>query len=803
MFSNYLKIAVRNILKNKAVSVINIMGLAIGIASAVLISHYVRFERSYETIYSNSEDIVRITVDLYNGPEFIETDCETYQRIGPQLKEQWPEVRDYVRFMGMETVQVRVKDRKFYEKTLYFADPSAFSIFNYDIIAGDPAKSFDQPRKVVVTESTANKYFSTTDVVGKTMEFSGANEDFEIVGVIADIPQNTHLKFDMLISHETVPTLFSWYENNLWNANNEYTYLLLQPGVNLTDFNNKLEAYTKDIKEIEDEMFTAEWIKGIHLYSNKTFEPEVNGSGQSVNFMAIIAIFIIILAWVNYINLSTARATERAREVGIRKAVGSNKMQLIKQFLLESFIVNIISATIAYTLVQLSIPLFRELTGQALPMSLTMDVTIWLIFSVIIFIGTCFSGIYPALIMSSFKPATVLKGKFRSSSKGNLLRKGLVVFQFLVTVVLVTVSIGVYNQIQFLTNKKLGVSIDNTLVVRYAQETGNDSITWVKSNVLEAKIADLAQVTTVARSGSLPGAALSDMGTNSSVKRLGEDENKGSGNYYIYSIDNNYLEALSINLLAGTNYDEGKNLDKLIINERASEILGFASPEDAIGKRLDMIRRKDGEPNEVIGVIENYHQRSPKEEHIPMILPPTRVGSYFLIKLESQNTRQVVASVEDIWDEIYPDTAFDFFFLDDQYNQQYVNEERFADVTSLFTILSIIIAAMGLFGLSSFTILQRTKEIGIRKALGASVRGIVGLLSKDFLKLVLISGILAIPIAYKLMDLWLTNYASHISIEWWLFGIPIVFILLIAALTVVGQTVKSALDNPVNSLRYE
>lgn len=779
------------------------MGLAIGIASAILITHYVRFERSYESIYSNADNILRVTVDLYNGPEFIETDCETYQLMGPQLKEQWPEVLDYARFMGADPVQVSVEEKKYYEKKIYLADESAFNLFNYEILAGDPAKSFNEPRKVVLTESIAKKYFNSIDVIGETMEVSISGDAYEVVGVIGDIPQNTHLKFDILVSHATIPVIYTWYEDNAWNANNEYTYLLVQPGTNLVDFNKKLEQYTLSIEEIEDEMFVAESIKDIHLYSNKTFEPEVNGSAQSVDFMMIIAIFIIILAWVNYVNLSTARATERAREVGIRKVVGSNKLQLIKQFILEAFLVNITAAMIAYTLIQLSIPIFREFTGQALPISLTLDTTVWLIFAVIVFLGTCFSGVYPALIMSSFKPVTVLKGKFKNSSKGSLLRKGLVIFQFLVTVVLITVSIGVNNQISFLVDKKLGVEIDNRLVIRYPQEGTNDSITWVKSNVLEDRMNELAQVGSVARAGAVPGAEVSELGTNSSIKRIGEDESKGSSNYYICRIDNNYIEALSIKLLAGSNYVDGRNTDKIIINQRAVETLGFKDAEDAIGKKVDYITRRNGEPNEIIGVIENFHQRSPKEEHIPMILPPTRVGDYFVLRLTANNTREILASVEGIWDEIYPDTAFEYFFLDDQYNQQYINEERFANVTSLFTVLSILIASMGLFGLSSFTIIQRTKEIGIRKALGASVKGIVSLLSKDFLKLVLVSGVLSIPVAYKLIDLWLANYASQITIEWWLFGIPIAFILIIATVTVIGQTIKSALNNPVDSLRYE
>lgn len=425
MLKNYFKIALRNILKDKAFSFINIMGLAIGIASTVLISHYVRYERSYESYFSNGDNIMRITLDLFNGSEYIETDCETYQLVGPQLKEQWPEVLDYARFMNIENVQVRVENEAYYEPKLYLADPSAFSVFDYKIISGNPVEKFDEPRKIVLTESTAIKYFGKTDVVSEYMEFSISEEPYEVVGVIEDIPQNTHLKFNILISHETIPTFWSSYKKHLWGANNEYTYLLVQDNVDLADFNKKLVDYTNSIEEIEDEMLVAEWIKDIHLYSNKSFEPEVNGSAQTVDFMLIVSIFVILLAWVNYVNLSTARATERAREVGIRKVVGSNKSQLLKQFLLESFIVNLLAATLAFTMVQLGIPLFKQLTGQALSLNIAADPVIWIIFVAIIILGTCFSGLYPSLVLSSFKPVTVLKGKFTNSSQGSILRKSL------------------------------------------------------------------------------------------------------------------------------------------------------------------------------------------------------------------------------------------------------------------------------------------------------------------------------------------------------------------------------------------
>lgn len=802
MLKNYFKIAYRNIFKNSIFSFINILGLAIGVASTVLISYYVKFEKSYESIHENAENIFRLSLDLYNGNEFIINDVETYQTLGPEFKEKMPEVLDFVRLGRADIAPVRANDKTFYEARLYFADPSFFKIFSPKILKGDPYPLFNETYKATLSESTAIKYFGTIDVIGKTFQLDQQENLVEIVGVLEDSPQNTHLKFDVLISHATIPLYWGdWYLKYAWGGNNEYTYLIMEEDTDVDAFNAKLEAYSKSNEHLEDQIIISESIVDIHLYSNKSFEPEVNGSAQIVNFMLLVAIFIIIIAWVNYINLSTSRAINRAKEVGVRKAVGSARSQLISQFMIESFLINLIACGLAFTIVQISIPTFSSLTSQTLPDMLIAEPFIWVLMGSILLFGTALSGIYPAFILSSFKPSSVLKGKYANSTGAYLLRKGLVVFQFVTTVVLIAVSITVYYQMDHLRNLELGIEIDNTLVVRSPSIKLADSLYDQATRSFAKTLRSNALVSAVAMSEALPGIAMDELSTTSNVRRSTADENAGSYNYYLYDIDENFLPTMGIELAAGRNFMENEPRKRAIINEKAVETLGFESAEDAIGK---LIQYGGGDyREEIVGVINNFHQRSPKEKHIPMIHRYSYVEDYITIKFSTLDSKEALTAVENVWNDLFPDAAFDYFFLNDTYNHQYRTDQVFSSVVALFSILSLIIALLGLFGLSTFTILQRTKEIGVRKVLGASTITLINLLSKDFLKLVVLAGIVSVPIAFYLITLWLDNYSSRVTVSWWLFVLPILVIVVVAFVSVIGQTLKSTLANPVDSLRNE
>ena len=801
MLKNYLKIAYRNLLKNKVFSLINILGLAIGMAACLLIIHYVRFEMSYENFHKNADNIYRVTLDYYNGSEYVVTDCETYGPLGPMLKDQMPEVLDFVRMHHNDVPEVKVGDQKFFEERTYFADSSAFTVFSYDVLSGEPATALSYPFQTVITASTAKKYFGHTDVVGEAVQI--ADSLYQVSAVIADLPPNTHLKFDFLLSHTTINRMWDWYEKYEWGGNNEYTYLLMAPGTNLASFNKKLTQLSIDLKDkIGDDRFVAEPIKDIHLYSHKTFEPEVNGNAEVVYFLLIIAVFIIIIAWVNYINLSTARAVERAREVGIRKVMGSARRQLMGQFLLESAIVSLLAAGIALTFLQISLPIFRDIAGQPLPLNIIADPVFWYLLLGLLGGGTVLSGLYPALVLSSFQPTAVLKGKLHASSHGHWLRKGLVIFQFASTVVLIASTCTVYLQINHLRNQELGMNIAQTLALHAPNLDVPDSIYREKFESLKTELLRHASVQSVARSESLPGLSLHELSTNSGIKRVGQDEQEGAYNYYIIRIDADFIPTMNMQLIAGRNFEpEMSNPNPVIINEEAVRMLGFANAEEALGAQITYYR--NDKPSTIIGVIKNYYQRSPKEKHIPMIFPYTAYGSYFTLRLGTGQIRETVEMLESTWQHVFPNSAFHYFFLDEKYDQQYRADTQFGQVVAIFSTLAIFIACLGLFGLSSFTILQRTKEIGIRKVLGASVGQIVRLLSQDFIRLVLVASIVAIPIAYFAMKEWLTGYATRISLSWWLFAIPLGVVLLIALLTVSFQTIKAAVANPAKSLRYE
>lgn len=805
MLRNYISVAYRSLFKNRVFSFLNILGLAIGMAAFLFIIHYVRFERSYESFHENADNIYRVTLDLYNGNEFIVTDCETYAPLGPLLKTKYREVIDYVRMYHNDGLQdIEVDNRRFLDEGIYFADASVFTVFTLQSLQGDPETALNEPYKIALSESTAKKYFGKTDVVGESVKLS--NEVYQVSCVFADLPSNTHLKYNALLSHATLAKLYDGYsETDGWGGNNEYTYLQMEPGTNLAAFNKVLTDLSISLKDkIGNERFVAEAIRDIHLQSNKSFEPEANGSAKVVYVMLIIAIFIIVIAWVNYVNLSTARAMERAREVGIRKVMGSLRLQLVLQFMAESFIINILAAIITFIIFQTGLPFFRYLTGQPLPLDFANDIIFWYIFIGLMMTGSLLSGLYPAFVLSSFQPSAVLKGKFRTSAHGQRLRKALVVFQFAATVILMAGMCAVYLQINYMRNYDLGLRLDQTLVVRANQEPAADSIIQMRQDAFRNTLMQNAHVQKVASSGTVPGLSAHEMSTTSNVKRVGQDKADGSYNYYHTAIDAEFIPTLGMEFIAGRNFVAGApNFDQVIINEEAVTRLGFASAEEAVGSKITFQTRWPGEPATIIGVLKKYYQQSPKEQQIPMLFRYRDGADYFCVKLSTTDMRAAVAEVKAAWEKVYPNSVFHYFFLDEKYNQQYQADLRFGQVIATFSTLAIIIACLGLFGLSAFTIVQRTKEIGIRKVLGASVLQLVHLLSKDFVKVVLIAAVVALPVAYIGIEQWLSGYAVRISLSVWLFILPVVIILGIALCTVSFQTVKAALSNPTNALKQE
>jgi len=803
MYKSYFKIGWRNLLKNKAYSLINIGGLAMGISCFLFLLSYVRFEKSYESFHKNADNIYRVTLDLFKGDEFLMTDCETYAPFGALAKEKMPEVVGFVRLMNNDNARVKVGEQKFLEERSYFADSSVFSIFSFKPLHGDLEGALAKPNEAVITASTAKKYFGKTDVVNESLEAVGGL--YKIIAVIEDIPTNTHLKFDFLLSHVTYPKIQKDYTDQSWETgNNEFTYLLMNPGTEVKEFNNKLKILSASLKDkINEDRFSAEPIKDIHLYSNKTFEPDVNGSARTVYALMIIAIFIIGLAWVNYINLSTAKAIERAREVGVRKVLGSARSQLVGQFLMESLLVNIVAALSALIIIKIGLPYFQNLTGQPM-LDIFQYSSFWYSFLAVVIIGIVFSGGYPALVLSSFNPVAVLKGKFGSSAHGQWLRQGLVVFQFTATTVLIICLGIVYLQINHLQHFDLGMDINQTLVLRAPEKDQPDSVIQARYSSFKTELLRDPTIQIISQSQSIPGSGMNEVSTTQSIFQLGKDKSSGSFNYYHYAIDADFIPVLGMKLVAGRNFEAGmNNLNLVIINEEASASLGFSSPQQAIGSKITYQMSKQ-EYSTVIGVVKDFYQRSPKESQVPMVLRYySGFSSYVAMKVKTDNIKETIDQTKTKWDEFFPSTPFSYFFLDEKYNQQYKADAQFGNVMAAFSIIALIIACLGLFGLSSFAILQRTKEIGIRKVLGGSVAQIVQLLSRDFIKWVLFASVLAMPLAYLLSEKWLSGYAVRIQLNVWVFIIPLILITISSILTVSLQTFKAANANPVDSLKTE
>ena len=803
MLTNYFRIAYRNLLKNPVFSYINIFGLSVGMAAFLFIVQYIRFERSYENFHANADNILRVTTSFYNGSTFVVSDCETFAPLGPLMKERMPEITDFARFYGIDEItSVRAGTNNFLETGIYWADPSVFTMFTHKVIDGDITKALKAQFEVVITKSIAEKYFGRTNVTGEQMKIH--THFYQVSAVIDDVPANTHLKFSFLMSRLSLKTLKSWYPEDKWHNNNEFLYVSVVPGTDLAGLNKKLAALSMELKDVISEIrFVAEPIKNIHLYSNKSYEPEPPGNARVVHYFTLIALFVIVIAWVNYINMSTARAIERGREVGIRKVMGSLKRQLIFQFMSESIMVNVIGGIMALILFQISFPLLRDLSGLPLTLTLKNDPTLWILFCVLLVTGSLLSGIYSAFVLASFNPAAVLKGTFKSSVHGRLLRKGLVIFQFSATVVLIISLLTVHLQIKHLRNYDLGMNIDQTLVL-----TGNqvvqDSTLWYKSSALKAELQKHPDVVSVARAESLPGANAQEF-SSTSILRFGEARENGNGYMYYYlSVDADFVTSMGMELVAGRNFENGSsNQDMVIVNEEAARMLGFTSAEQAVGSKLTLRTREEADGSTIIGVLKNFYFNSPKAGHLPLLFYYGEPPTYFALKIRTANMQATLASLQKVWDKVYPNTVFNFFFLNERYDEQYRADAQFGKVMAAFAMLIVFIACLGLFGLSSYTITQRTKEIGIRKVLGASVSGIVRLLSAEFAKTVLSAAIIALPVAYLLMNEWLSTYAVRISLNVWVFVFAIALILVLAMITVSIQTIKTAVSNPTDSLKQE
>jgi putative ABC transport system permease protein len=813
MIRNYFIISLRNLLKRRGYTILNILGLTIGITCCLLIFQYVSYERSYDTFQKNTSQIVRIRLDQYKQGKLLWQSATSYPAFGPLMKKDYPEVENYCRLIDDELLLSNdAKNVKFSEKKGYYADPSSVDMLGVQLYSGNVSAVLNAPDKIIISQSMAKKYFGTDDVVGKTLTARNQNpyETLLITGVFKDYPKNSHLIIDYLVSYSTLSKILARGGDKDDSANTAigwydfYVYLQMKPRTDLQNFQNKMPAFTdkyingrKGFKanNVRDELHIIP-LSDIYLNSNYNQEAEVNGNGSAVNFMFLIGFIIMGIAWINYINLSTARSVERAKEVGVRKVLGAVKGNLIKQFMLENILLNFTAILLAGIAVAALIPWFNTLMGKDIASGFSMSAKYWLIFSVIFISGTLLSGLYPAFVLSDYKPVAVLKGAFKNTSGGLVLRKGLIILQFGISVVLIAGTIIVYQQVNFMRSQKLGVNINQTLVLDGVQ-TISDSTYWNTLQSFKNELLKNSGIKGMTISTSVMG---KEIYWTNSYKSLDHSE-LGASTLYRLGIDYDFIPQFEMKLLAGRNFSKDFKTDKkaAILNDRALAQMGFKDPQDAIGKKI-----ASGDTLTVIGVVQSFHHLGLQKPIDPQLISLRLDASQaYSLKLQTTDLQGTIANVKATWNRYFPKDPFNYYFLDDDFNAQYQSDQRFGEMFTLFAFLAILIACFGLVGLSAYNILQRTKEIGIRKVLGASVQNVVFILSKDFLLLVIISFVIAAPASWLIMHNWLQDFAYRIDISWWVFGVAGLLALAIALSTISYQAIKAALTNPVKSLKTE
>ncbi|MFO7668163.1 MAG: ABC transporter permease [Bacteroidales bacterium] len=801
MLRNYLMITLRNLLKNRISSFVNILGLAMGMAAFVLIIQYVRFELSYDNFHEKQDVIYRVQQDRYNKGEITTQWAAGCSAVGQALFENFEEVENFTRFQKMDGV-FSYGEKKFREEEIYLADTSFFEVFSFRILQGDPDIALLNPMEMLVSGSTAKKYFGNGNPIGESLRFNGGPE-FKITGVFEDAPENSHLKPDILASWATLVRFRGKGINTAWQWDGFYNYIQLHPETDYREFEAKIPAFVEELIGNEMDSFGAgvvfnlQPLRSIHLNSDFMFEAEPNGNARSVYALIAISIFLVIIAWINFINLSSARSLERAREVGMRKVNGALRSQVLGQFLMESFLMNIIAIFIAFFLVMALGPAFSRLTGQMLDYSVGMNPGFWALVLLGFIVGAFLSGLYPALFLSSFKPATVFKGVSELKVGGLGIRRVLVIFQFTTSLLLVAGTLTVYTQISYMRKSDLGVNIDNVLVIR--GPAVNDSTYSEKFSAFEDELLRNPDVEMVTASTAVPGRQ--PLWNAGGIRRLTDAEEDGN-QYRIIGFDFDFVEFYGLNVLEGRNFmaDFGQNSETVLLNESAVELMGFKDNASALNVPISFW----GDTFNIVGVMKNYHQEGLKENQEPLIFRYFRdANTYYSIKVNPMKNQEVMGFVEQQWQQFFPQNPYEYFFLEDYYNEQYRNEIRFGTVFGLFAFLAIFIAGLGLFGLSSYTTLQRNREIGLRKVLGSSAGNAILLLLRYFMIQVAIAIPLGLGLGYYIMAGWLNNFAYRIGIGWWFFVIPALMILIITILTVISQVLKTAQVNPAISMRCE
>ena len=806
MLKNYLRITVRNLVKNKLYSFVNIFGLAIGIACFILISLFVKDELTYDSYNINSNRIFRVNAHYKIGDNRFNM-ANSPMPLGKVLVDEYPEIEKSVRMIKRDLVYVKKGNDYIKEKNFFFADSTLFEIFTIDFVEGNYKKALTEPNSIVITTKTAKKYFPEENPVGKRITLSDGKE-FLVSGVVKPVPKNSHFEFDFVASFNSLPVSS---ETN-WFGQFAHTYVLTRKGVTQRELNDKIfsvtekhigpiiksafgVSYQQFINNGNDFSFVFVPLRSIHLHSQVFNEFKETGDINTVYLFSAIAIFILIIACINFINLATAKSTKRANEIGVRKVLGSNKIQLVKQFLSESIILSFIAVIVSIMIVELALPYFNELTNKDLSLSIFDNIAAIPALLLFTFVIGTIAGLYPALLLASFKPVTVLKSKASvNNSKGGL-RKGLVVFQFATSIILFVGTFVIYGQMEYMKNKNLGFNKDQVLVIQNVNDLGTQQSAFADA------VKENANILNASLSYGLPNYNL--------TANIYSKEGESGQNHTLVTllVDYNYFDTYKLKMKSGRYFSKEMSRDTMgiILNETAVKKMNYTT--DPLNSLLltNLGEGSNSRKLKVIGVVKDFNLQSLKDKIRPaaLILLRNNSANLLSVKLSTKNIQSSIKFISDKWKEFGQNKPLEYSFFDDNFGELYRSEIQSEKVFSIFALLAIIIACLGLFGLSAFTAEQRTKEIGIRKVLGATIPNIVSMLSKEFLILVVLANLIAWPAAYFIMNKWLEDFAYKVQIGIGVFVIAGLVVLAIAIITVSFQAIKAAMANPVKSLRYE
>lgn len=807
MIGNYWNSAYRNLMKRKRFSFINVFGLAVGMASALLILTYVLFEFSFDKMHPHYDRIFRAESTFHEGDALTDSWATSSFGYGSAIKENLAGVEDFTRvgcILQPEQI-VKYGELTLRENQIAYADPGFFRMFDFSLLKGDRGTCLSMPQQVVITERIAQKYFQDEEPLGKILVFNSniGKVACEVTGVMEEMPSNSHIHCSFLISYKSLPQ----YMQEYWYKHEAYTYVLLDTPQRKADIEQQFPAMSEKYKT-EEALKNKTWgveltaLADIHLSPQKGYEAETKGNRSAMIALIFAAIAILAIAWINYINLTVARSMERAKEVGVRRVIGAFRKQLIFQFLFESLMMNLIALILAVGLIEVVIPSFNQLVGRTVNFSVWGMSYWWMLLVAAFIAGIFLSGYYPALALLNRKPITLLRGKFANSKIGERTRKALVVVQYTASMILLCGTLIVFAQLSFMRSQSLGVKTDQTLVIKFPGQTEGMN---TKLEAMKKAIARLPLVHKVTFSGAVPGEEVATFLSN----RRTNDALKQNRLYEMLACDAEYIDAYDLQLVAGRGFSEdfGDDKDKLVVNETSVRSLGFTSNEDALGEQVTVECVDDG-PMQIIGVVKDYHQQALNKSYTPiMLIHKDKIGwlpqRYISVVMKSGDPKELVGQVEELWHRYFADSSYDYFFLDQFFDHQYRQDEAFGVLIGSFTGLAIFISCLGLWVLVMFSCTTRTKEMGIRKVLGASRRSLFMQLGRSFFLLILIAVVIALPVSWFSMDAWLGHYAFRTELKAWFFIVPVMLMLLISFVTVACQTVRIIFSKPARSLRYE